>query len=107
MAWSVEFLNKAVRAEMDEMPEDILKDFFRISRRIEAVGITKIHEPHVKHLEGKLWEMRMQGRDGMARAIYVIAKGKRVVVVRAFIKKTEQTPRSEIEIALKRAQEVR
>jgi hypothetical protein len=28
MAWSVEFLNKAVRAEMDEMPDDILKRFF-------------------------------------------------------------------------------
>jgi phage-related protein len=41
----------------------------------------------------------MTGRDGIARAIYVTATGRRVVVVRAFIKKTERTPRAEIELA--------
>jgi hypothetical protein len=45
----------------------------------------------------------MTGRDGIARAIYVTATGRRVVVVRAFIKKTERTPRAEIELAYKRA----
>lgn len=63
-------------------------------------------EPNVKHLEGKLWEMRLTGRDGIARALYVAAIGKRVVVVRAFAKKTQKTPRTEIDLALQRAQEV-
>jgi len=63
-------------------------------------------EPNVKHLEGKLWEMRLTGRDGIARALYVAAIGKRVVVVRAFVKKTQKTPRTEIDLALQRAQEV-
>ena len=48
----------------------------------------------------------MKGRDGISRAIYVTAKGRRVVVLRAFIKKTKKTPRREIEIALQRAKEV-
>jgi phage-related protein len=38
-----------------------------------------------------------------ARALYVTAIGRRVIVVRAFVKKTPITPRSEIEIALRRA----
>jgi phage-related protein len=46
------------------------------------------------------------GRDGIARAIYVTAIGRRVVIVRAFIKKTQQTPRSEIDLALRRAKEI-
>ena len=66
-----------------------------------------MREPHVKHLEGRLWEMRMIGRDGIARAIYVTASGMRVVVVRAFIKKTQRTPRRELELARLRAREVR
>ncbi len=49
----------------------------------------------------------MSGRDGIARAIYVTARGSRVVVVRVFVKKTEKTPRSEIELALRRVEEVR
>jgi len=60
----------------------------------------------VKHLGGPVWEMRMKGRDGIARAAYVTASGQRVVV-HVFAKKTQKTPRREIEMALKRAKEVR
>ncbi|WP_311985937.1 MULTISPECIES: type II toxin-antitoxin system RelE/ParE family toxin [Bradyrhizobium] len=58
----------------------------------------------MKHLEGKLWELRLAGRYGIARALYVTAIGRRVIVVRAFVKKTQKTPRSEIE--LRRAKDV-
>jgi phage-related protein len=51
--------------------------------------------------------MRLKGRDGISRAIYVTATGRRVVVVRAFIKKTQTTPRNELELAMKRAKEVK
>lgn len=61
----------------------------------------------MKHLEGRLWEMRMTGRDGISRAIYVTALGRRVVVVRAFVKKTQKTPPGELRIARQRAKEVR
>lgn len=80
--------------------------FLRLADRICQVGLETLGEPHVKHLEGKLWEMRLKGRDGIARALYVTAIGRRVVVVRAFAKKTQATPRSEIELALRRAKEV-
>jgi len=60
----------------------------------------------VKHLQGKLWEMRLRGQDGIARALYVTAKGRRVVVVRVLTKKTPKTPPSEIKLALRRAKEV-
>ena len=64
-----------------------------------------MREPLVKRLEGPLWEMRMKGKDGISRAIYVTAKGRRVVVVRVFVKKTPKTPQQEIDLALKRAKE--
>lgn len=73
---------------------------------IEAHGLQKMREPYVKHLEGKLWEMRLKGPDGIARSIYLTASGRRVVVVRTFVKKTEKTPRREIELALERARDV-
>jgi phage-related protein len=73
---------------------------------IEEFGLERMHEPHVKHLQGSIWEMRMRGRDGISRALYVSAKGKRVVIVRVFVKKTQKTPGREIELALSRAKEV-
>ena len=61
----------------------------------------------MRHLTGPLWEMRLSDRDGIARALYVAARGRRVVVVvRVFVKKTRRTPRREIELALTRAGEV-
>jgi phage-related protein len=63
-------------------------------------------EPHLKHIEGRIWEMRLKGRSGISRALYVTAAGKRVVIVRVFIKKKEKTPRKEIELALTRAKSV-
>jgi phage-related protein len=59
--------------------------------------------PHVKHIEGKLWEIRATGRDGIARALYVTTAPRRVIVLCAFVKKTQKTPRREIELALRRA----
>jgi len=66
-----------------------------------------MREPYVKHLEGKLWEMRLKGRDGIARSLYVTASGRRVIVVRTFVKKTQKTPGREIRLALERAKEVK
>jgi phage-related protein len=106
MGWIVEVLSVAA-LELAALPEDMRARFQRIVELIQSNGLERVREPHVKHLEGRLWEMRMTGRDGISRAIYVTAVGRRVVVVRVFVKKTERTPRSEIEIALRRAKEVR
>jgi phage-related protein len=106
MKWRVELLSNEVLAELDAQPSDIRAAFERIVRLIEDVGLEKIREPYVKHLEGRLWEMRMKGKDGIARAAYVTAHERRVVVMRVFPKKTQKTPRREIELALKRAKDV-
>lgn len=50
--------------------------------------------------------MRLTGRDGIARVLYVAAMAQRVVVVRIFVKKTQKTPRAEIELALRRAKDI-
>jgi phage-related protein len=106
MAWTVETLNAAVDAEVNTLPADMRAQLTRISFMIEEFGLERMHEPHVKHLQGALWEMRMRGRDGISRALYVAANGKRVVIVRVFVKKTQKTPGREIKLALSRAKEV-
>ena len=75
--------------------------FLRLAERIAAAGLQSLAEPHVKHLEGKLWELRLTGRS-----LYVTATGRSVVVVRTFVKKGRKTPRAEIALALRRAMEI-
>ena len=80
--------------------------FIRVVELIETFGLQSVGHPHVKHLEGALWEMRLSGKAGIARAVYVTVTGKKVVVVRVFVKKTQKTPRREINLALERAKEI-
>jgi len=106
MPWAVETLSETVDRELDKLTDDMRARFVRIAELIEAVGLPSVREPHVKHLRGPVWEIRLKGKAGIARALYVTANGQRVVVVRVFIKKTEKTPNSEIELALQRAKEL-
>jgi phage-related protein len=104
--WTVVVSGAAVD-ELNALPADLRARFARITTLIEHFGLPNVREPHVKHLEGSLWEMRLKGRDGIARAVYVNASGNRIVVVRVFVKKSQKTPRREIEIALERARSIR
>ena len=61
----------------------------------------------MRHIRSQLWEIRLKGKAGIARALYVTAREQRVVILRAFIKKTEKTPSAEIELALQRAKELK
>ena len=106
MLWRVEILNETVAAEIAALPTDMQARFLRLADRITVAGLESLGERHVRHLEGKLWELRLAGRDGIARALYITAIGRRVIVVRAFVKKTQKTRRAEIELALRRAKEV-
>ena len=62
----------------------MLARFHYISHLIEEFGLDRVREPHVKHLCGPFSEMRMKGRDGISRPLYLAAIGKRVMVVRVF-----------------------
>ncbi len=103
LGWTVETLNETVEAEVEVLPADMRARLARIAMLIEEKGLEHVGEPHVKHIEGRLWEMRMKGKSGISRALYVAAQGQRVVILRVFIKKTEKTPRHEIELARSRA----
>jgi phage-related protein len=75
----------------------------RIVKRVEAVGLERTGEPLIRHIEGKLWEMRASGRKVEGRAFYVTVTGRRVVIVHAFQKTTRKTPRQAINLAMRRA----
>ena len=107
MSWTVAFVSRAAQDEVDALPDDMQMRFARITDMMRDYGLLSMREPYVKHLTGKLWEMRLKGRDGIARSIYVAASGQRVMVLRTFVKKTQETPRRELEIAFARMKEIR
>jgi phage-related protein len=104
--WSVEYLPAAADEEA-ALPADMRARLARIADAIREHGLPNLPRDWTKPLGDKLWELRIVGRDGIARAIYVTATGRRVVVLRVFIKKTQKTPQRELELARQRAKEIR
>ena len=106
MKWRIEILNQTVIDELDALPVEMRAKLDHIIRLIEEFGLIRVREPYVKPLGSKLWEMRMTGRDGIGRAIYVTAQERRIVILHAFRKKTQKTPRGAIRTAMSRLKEL-
>ena len=104
MVWHVELI-PAAEAELLALPPDMRARFLHIAEMLEEFGPQRVGMPHVRALDGKLWEIRMTGRDGIARAIYVTRTGQRVVVLHVFVKKTQKTPWRASEMAYTRMRE--
>jgi len=95
-----------VEAEVLSLPKDMQARFLRISELLESFAPQRVGLPHVRPLGEKLWEMRLSGKEGIGRAIYATAAGRRLIVLHAFVKKTRKTPRSAMNWALKRLKEL-
>ena len=107
MPWTVETLNALVDEEVAALPADMRARLVRLTELIEQIGFEALPRDSVKHLEDRLWELRVTGRDGISRVMYVTTTGRRMVILRVFIKKTQQTPLRELEVARRRAKEIR
>lgn len=105
MIFEIEYYNERVLAEIESWPADVLADYARLLELLADHG-PDLRLPHSRALGGGLFELRPRGRSGIGRSFYCFLVKRRIVVVHAFIKKTQQTPGRELKIARKRAREV-
>lgn len=106
MRFSVEYFNVRVQAEIESWPVDVVADYARIVELLIEYG-PFLRLPHSRAIGEGLFELRPRGKSGIGRAFYCFLAGQRVVVLHAFIKKSQQTPAGEIRVARKRMREVR
>jgi phage-related protein len=107
MRWTIEFYDKKVETSIKEWPGGILAKFVWISAIITETGPADVGIPHIKALGQGLFEIRVKGKEGIGRALFCIIRGKVVVVLNGFIKKTQKTPPNEMALAKKRMAEVK
>lgn len=105
MVFQIEYFHERVLHEVESWPVDVLADYARLIELLTEHG-PDLRMPHSRYLGEGLLELRLRGRSGIGRAFYCFLVGKRVVVLHAFIKKTQQTPDNELKTARKRLKEV-
>ncbi len=99
--WTVT-IHPLAEPELKALAHDLQARFLHIAELLESFGPHQVGLPHVRPLQQKLWEMRMTGRDGIARAVYAAIQDRRLLVLHVFVKKTPTTPRKAIETAHQR-----
>ena len=107
MSWSIDFYDKKVEDDIQSWPVGIKAKFTWIAEKIIEHGPEEVGMPHVKTLGKGLFEIRIKGKEGIGRAVFCQLVEKKVVILNGFIKKTQKTPRKEIELATKRMKEVK
>ena len=105
MAWSIEYYSKAVERTILRLPPGLLARYVRLTDLMLEFG-PALGMPHTRAMGGGLFELRVKGQEGIVRVFYGTATAQRIVMLHVFIKKSQKTPRRELEIARRRLQEV-
>ena len=105
MPYSIEYFHPKVRDEIESWPVGILADYARLLELLTEFG-PDVRMPHSRPMGGGLFELRPRGREGIGRAMYCYVRGKRIIVLHAFVKKTQATPERDLNIAHRRMKEV-
>lgn len=105
MGYEIEYYSEKVMEAIAALPKKLAARYLRLAERIEIYG-PDLGMPHTRAMKGSLFELRIKGEEGIARALYCTVVGGRIVILHCFIKKTDRTPKSELEIARRRMKEV-
>ena len=106
MEWTIEYYSEAVEERVMSMPDGILGHYIRITERMSQHG-PNVGMPFVKPMGGGLFEIRAKGPEGQGRVFYCTVQGKTIIMLHAFQKKTQATPKRELDIARRRMREVK
>jgi phage-related protein len=105
VGYDIEYFHPRVLAEIEAWPVDVLADYAHLVKLLADHG-PNLRLPHSRAMGDGLFELRPRGRSGISRALYCFLVGKRIVVLHAFIKKTQQTPDKELKLARRRMKEL-
>lgn len=104
--WIIEYYNQDIQSEISNMPVSIRAHYARLTELLTEFG-ADLRLPHSRAMGDGLFELRLKGREGIGRVFYCTLKGKRIVMLHSFIKKTSKTPQKELNIAIRRMKEVK
>ena len=106
MNWKVTFYSRSLEEEILSLPAGFVARFLKYAERMEIYG-PDLGMPHTRAMGRGLFELRLKAAEGIARIFYCTLVGKRIVMLHQFTKKSEKTPRKELEIARRRMEEAK
>jgi len=105
MNYTIEYFHPRIVEEVLSWPVDVLADYTRLLKMLMEFG-PDLRMPHSRALGEGLFELRPRGSHATARGLYCFQSGRKIVILHAFAKKSQQTPDKDLRIARKRLKEI-
>lgn len=104
--YTITYYSEKIQANIMSLPITLRSKYIHYTKLIMEYG-TNLGMPHSKAMGGGLFELRLKGAEGIARVFYCTIIDKKVVMLHSFIKKTDRTPKQDLDLAIKRMNEVK
>ena|SRR3990167_285519 len=106
MDWRIDYYNEDVEQAILRLPDTLLARYMRLTEVMQSCG-PNLGMPHTRAMKDGLFELRLKGKEGIARVFYCTIIKNTVLMLHTFVKKTEKTPAKELKIARHRLGEVK
>ena len=106
MTWKIEYPYEDVEQFILQLPAGLSAKYFHLTDLMIEFG-ANLGMPHTKPMSTGLFELRVKGKEGIARVFYCTKVGKRIIMLHGFIKKTPKTPPKDLRKAERRFKEVK
>ena len=106
MDYQIDYFSEEVQGDILALPDTLAARYIVLTRRMEALG-PNLGEPHTKAFGHGLFELRLKGAEGITRVFYCTVVGKRIFMLHCFVKKSQKTPQTDLNLAITRMKEVK
>ncbi|MBE2199352.1 MAG: type II toxin-antitoxin system RelE/ParE family toxin [Anaerolinea sp.] len=106
MNWEILYYNDDVQEALNDWPVGIRAFYARVTKRMIIFG-PNLGMPFTRSMGKGLFEIRARGKEGIGRAFFCTIVDQRIVILHAFIKKSQKTPKKELDIAYRRMNDVK
>jgi len=106
MDYKITYFNDTVQSDILNLPASLLARYFKTTDRMLVHG-SNLGVPHTKSLGGGLFELRLKGKDGIARVFYCTQVRQEIVILYSYVKKSQKIPKHILQIAQTRLKEIK
>ena len=106
MDWEIFYYNESVQELISDWPIGIRAYYVRVTERMIRFG-PNLGMPFTRSMGNGLFEIRAKGKEGIGRAFFCTIVDQRIIILHAFVKKTQKTPKKELDVAKRRMKYVK
>ena len=106
MAWSIGYYSERIQQAILKLPPGLLARYLHLTDLMLEFG-PNLGMPHTRAMGDGLFELRLKSKEGIARVFYCAVVEEQIFMLHVFTKKSQKTPKKELDTARRRFKEVK